>query len=408
MPAKSYSYQGRAQGGGRVKGAFEADSEEAVAAHLADQGIVALSIDPAGRGLNREITVAGFGRTKPTAKDLVVFSRQFATMIGSGLSLVRSLGILEDQTERPGLKKALGELGDDIKAGSSLSAAMLGRSDVFPPIMIHMIRAGETGGFLDGALDRVATVLEADEKLRSKVRGAMVYPLVVLGLMVVIVTGMLLFIVPIFQKMFDDLGGQLPVPTQVLVVAGQNIWWGLPLLVLLVVGGVALYRQRMKDPAFRLRVDALKLKVPVFGQLNKKVAMSRFSRNLGLLLGSGVPILQALEVVSETIGNAKVAQVLAEARFAVSEGRALSAPMLDAPDIFPSMVSHMLQVGEDTGQVEHMLTKVAQFYDLEVETTTDALASLLEPLLIVVLGVVIGAMVVALYLPMFTIYDQIR
>ena len=408
MATRSFTYAGRTFDGQSVKGKLDADSRESAAARLTDQGIVPLSVSAAGTGLNREITLPGLGRSKPNLKDLVVFARQFATMVSSGLSLVRALSILGAQSERPGLKAAIQAVDDDVRAGSALSTAMQRRSDIFPPLMFHMVRAGETGGFLDRALERVATVLEAESKLRSKIRGAMVYPGVVLALMFALVTVMLIFIVPIFESMFADLGGQLPLPTQILVVVSDNIWWILPLTVVLVILGRVAWKRALKDPTFVVRVDALKLKLPVFGKLNQKVAMSRFARNLGMLLGAGVPILQALDVVAETTGNARVSQVIAEVQEAVREGRPLSGPMSENPAIFPPMVSQMLQVGEDTGQVEQMLSKVAEFYDLEVETTTDALASLLEPLLIVVLGVVVGAMVVSLYLPMFSIYDQIR
>ncbi|MCU1405331.1 MAG: type secretion system family protein [Glaciihabitans sp.] len=408
MPTKTFSYHGMNLDGKTIKGKVDADSRETVVSRLADQGIVPMTVAEAGTGFNRDIKIPGLTRTKPTLKDLVVFSRQFATMVSSGLSLVRSLSILGAQAERPGLKAAIGALDDEVRAGSALSAAMQRRGDIFPPLMYHMVRAGETGGFLDKALDRVATVLEAESKLRSKIKGAMVYPLVVLCLMFVLVTVMLIFIVPVFQGLFDQLGGQLPVPTQVLVVLSDNIWWVIPTLVILIIVGRVVWRRAVKNLEFLIRVDTIKLKLPVFGQLNRKVAMSRFARNLGMLLGAGVPILQALDVVAETTGNAKVSQVIGKVQEAVREGKSLSGPMSDNPEIFPAMVSQMLQVGEDTGQVETMLSKVAEFYDLEVETTTDALASLLEPLLIVVLGVVVGAMVVSLYLPMFSIYDQIK
>jgi type IV pilus assembly protein PilC len=408
MATKTFTYQGMTADGATVKGKLDADSRDTVASRLADQGVVPMTIGEAGTGMNRDIVIPGLSRTKPNLKDLVIFSRQFATMVASGLSLVRALGILAAQTERIGLKKAIASIDDEVRAGSSLSAAMQRRGDIFPPLMHNMVRAGETGGFLDRALERVATVLEAESKLRSKIKGAMVYPGVVLVLMFCLVTVMLIFIVPVFQGMFDQLGGQLPVPTQILVVLSDNIWWALPTLLLAVIGFRILWRRLGKNPEVRLRVDTIKLKLPVFGNLNKKVAMSRFSRNLGMLLGAGVPILQALDVVAETTGNARVSQVIGQVQEAVREGRSLSGPMSDNPEIFPPMVSQMLQVGEDTGQVENMLSKVAEFYDLEVETTTDALASLLEPLLIVVLGIVVGAMVVSLYLPMFSIYDQIK
>jgi type IV pilus assembly protein PilC len=406
--SSTYSWAGVTLDGKAVKGKLDGDSSDFVAGRLADMGVVATSVTEAGIGLNRDITIPGLSRTRPTLKDLVIFSRQFSTMVSSGLSLVRSLAILGEQTERPGLKKAIEQIEEDVQAGSSLSGAMESQGDIFPALMIHMVRAGETGGFLDRALDRVALVLEAELKLKSKIKGAAVYPAVVLAMTGVIVAIMLIFIVPVFQGLFDDLGGQLPVPTQILVVLSSNIGWILLGIALLAIFGPILWRRLWKDPAFRVRVDTLKLKLPVFGSLNQKVAMSRFSRNLGMLLGSGVPILQALEVVAQTVGNERISLVINDVQRSVREGRALSGPMTEQPDIFPPMVSQMLQVGEDTGQVEQMLSKVAEFYDLEVETTTDALASLLEPLLIVILGVVVGAMVISLYLPMFSIYDQIR
>lgn len=409
MPTTKYSYQGLTRTGAKVKGKLDAESEAAVTQRLANEGVIATSISGGGTGLNREINIPGLESKKPKLKDLVVFTRQLATMIESGLSLVRALSILQDNTSHAGLRKAVGELEESVQAGISLSAAMEKRDDVFPTLMIHLVRAGEVGGFLDESLKRVATILEADQKLQQKVKSAMTYPMVVLGLTVVIVTIMLIFIVPVFESMFTDLGGDLPLPTRALVVASENIWWALPLLLGIIALIVFLFKRKLKnDHEFRIRFDAAKLKAPLFGPLVLKIAMSRFSRTLGTLMGSGVPLLQALESVAQTTGNARVGQVLLEARTSVSEGRALSAPMADSPDIFPGMVTQMLQVGEDTGQIEAMLAKVAQFYDQEVEAMTDALTSIMEPLLIVILGVVVGGMVIALYLPMFSIYDQIN
>ncbi|WP_156760509.1 type II secretion system F family protein [Microbacterium karelineae] len=406
MSARGYRFEARDTTGARITGQMQAPSPEAVAEHLAADGAIATSVTETGRGLSREIHLRP-GGARPTRRDLVIFIRQFATLVGAGVPLVRSLDALADQTERPSMATAIRALRQDVVAGSALSQAIGAQPRIFPPIVRHMVRAGETAGFLDEALARAATVLEADQRLRTKVRSAMVYPAVVLGIMVVIVTAMLMFVVPIFESMFDDLGGELPVPTRILVVLSSNLWWILPATVVMGIAVAILFRRARRIPDQRRVLDGIALRLPVFGPLNQKVAMSRFARNLGMLLGAGVPVLEALEVVEATVGNRRVADVVGLARDAVRDGRSLSDPLARNPKIFPPLVAHMLRVGEDSGEVESMLEKVAAFYDDDVEATTDALTSLLEPLLIVVLGVAIGAMVVALYLPMFSIYDQI-
>lgn len=406
MTARTFRYEAIDGSGSRVKGRIEADSADAAAARLSAQGRTATRIDATGSGLQREIHLVP-GGGKPSHRELTLFVRQFATLLGSGVPLVRSLAVLAEQAERPALARAIDGLRQEVVAGRALSQALAAQGATFPPILQHMVRAGETAGFLDQALARSATVLESEQRLRSQIRGAMVYPAVVLGIMAIIATIMLVFVVPIFEQMFADLGGELPLPTQILVTLSANIWWILPLVLALVIVAVVLFRRAKKVPAQRRRIDALALKLPVFGQLNRKVAMSRFARNLSMLLGAGVPVLEALEVAEATVGNQRVADVIALVQQGVRDGQPLSAPLAMHPAIFPPMVVQMLQVGEDSGQVEAMLDKVAQFYDEEVETTTRSLTSLLEPLLIVVLGVVVGAMVLALYLPMFSIYDQI-
>jgi type IV pilus assembly protein PilC len=273
--------------------------------------------------------------------------------------------------------------------------------------MIHLIRAGETGGFLDHALESVAYTFEKDVKLRQTIRSAMTYPVVVLGMAVFGMAAMLIFIVPVFQKMFADLGGELPIPTQILVVISQNMVWIAPLLVVAVVAFSFWWRANKHKDGVRRVVDTAKLRLPVFGQLFRKIAIARFARNFSTMTTSGVPILQALAIVGETSGNWVIEQAMHKVQESVRIGRSVAAPLLEEP-VFPSMVSQMVAVGEDAGSMDIMLAKIADFYDDEVQTTTEQLTSLIEPLLIAFIGVVIGGMIVALYLPMFSIFDQIK
>ena len=329
-------------------------------------------------------------------------------MTSSGLTLTRSLGILEEQTEKPALKAAVGQLTADVQAGTTLSKAMSEHPNQFPLLMVNMIGAGETGGFLDDALDRIAKMYESDAALRAKIKSALTYPVIVLIFSLLMGTGVIIFIVPIFEKMFSQLGGKLPAPTEVLVVLSHNAYWVLPLIVVVAVVGLRTYRRKMQNSAaFRLKSDRIKLKIPVFGKLYTKLAIARWARNFGTLLAVGVPVIQALDIVGGTSGNALIGEAMADVRDSVRTGSTIARPMAKHP-IFPSMVVQMLEVGEETGQTSEMLDKVADYYDQEVETATDALTSALEPLLVVLMGLVIGTMVICLYLPMFTIYQNIQ
>jgi type IV pilus assembly protein PilC len=404
---KTFTYEALDPSGSIVKGKIESESEDAAAKTLSGQRLVPLDIAGEGSGLNQEIRIPGLGgRTK--LKDLAVFARQFASMTASGLTLLRSLAILEEQTQKPKFKEAVTRVRADVQGGSTLSAAMAQHPDHFPPLMVGMIRAGETGGFLDDALSRIARMYEADANLRAKIKSAMTYPVIVLLFSLLLGAGVIMFIVPIFEKMFVNLGGKLPLPTQIMVSLSHNMYWVLPLLIVGAVGLLRGYRHLMKNnPAFRLKADRLKLRLPVFGSLFTKLALSRWSRNLGTLLGVGVPVIQALEVVGETSGNALVSVAMEDVREQVRVGGRISA-VLDKHPLFPSMVTQMVEVGEETGQITDMLDKVADYYDKEVETATESLTSAMEPLLVVLLGAVIGTMVVCLYLPMFTIYQHIQ
>jgi type IV pilus assembly protein PilC len=404
--ADSFAYRVRTREGRVLEGKMEGDGEAAVAARLRAQGLLPVEISKEAKvKLKTELRILP---EKVKLKDLAIFSRQFATMISSGLSLLRTLNILSEQTENSLLAKTTGALRDDVERGSSLSAAMSKHPKVFSELYVSMVRAGETGGQLDTILLRVADTFEADYKLRQKVKTAMTYPVIVAGIAVLLVTIMLLFVVPTFAKMFDDLGGELPLPTKILVVVSAQTKILAPLFVVFcVIGTIAYKRARAANAEFRLRADRIKLKIPVFGQLFRKVALSRFSRTLGLLMRAGVPVLQALDTVAGATGN----EVLARAALAVKEsvrtGESMARPLEDQA-VFPPMVVQMISVGEDTGALDAMLDKIADFYDQEVESLTESLTAMIEPIMIAVLGGIVGGMVVALYLPMFKIYELIK
>jgi len=404
---RTYDYQSIDATGRRAKGRVEAASESAAAASLRAQGVVPLAISESGTGLRREITLPGLaGRT--TLRDLAVFSRQFATMASSGLSLLRSLGVLEAQTTKAPLRRAIAEVRLDIEGGAALSTALARHDRVFPELMVALVRAGEAGGFLDQALERIAVNFEKDAAVRAKIKGALTYPVIVIGFSALLITGVLVFIVPIFERMFREFGGSLPLPTQIIVSASHSLAWSGPLAVVLgAVGSVLLRRALRRSPALRLRMDRLKLRVPVLGGLFRKLALSRFARNLGTLLGAGVPVLLAIDVVGGTTGNAVIAEAMTDLQAAVRDGAPMSVP-LRQHEVFPSMVTQMVQVGEESGQISQMLDKVADFYDREVDAAAESLTAAIEPIMVLLMGAIVGTMVVCLYLPMFTIYQHIQ
>jgi len=406
---RTFAYTARDAGGKVVKGKVDASSEAAVVTKLRTMGVAPISVDESlgGTGLSREISFATFTKKNVGLKDLAVMSRQMATMIGAGLSLIRTLNILADQTENKELARVLALLRNDVENGLSLSDGMLKHPVVFPPLMIHLVRAGETGGFLDTSLEGAADNFEADVKLRDTIKSALTYPVIVLIMAVVAVIGMLIFIVPVFENMFAGLGGELPLPTQILVVISRNMIWAVPLLVVSAIVFSVWWRANKHTEQVRSFVDPLKLKLPVFGSLFTKVAVARFARNFSTMMGAGVPILQALGIVGETSGNYVIETALKKVQESVRQGKSVSGPLALEP-VFPSMVVQMIAVGEDSGSMEVMLDKIADFYEAEVDTTTKALTSLIEPLMIAFIGVVIGGMIVALYLPVFTIFDQIK
>jgi len=406
--AATYAYKGRDAAGKVVKGRIDAMTEGAVANRLRTMGIAPLSIEEASgaTGLQMEINFGGFGN-KVSLKDLAVMSRQMATMITSGLSLLRTLSILAEQTVNPELKKILTSITREVESGSSLSEATARHSRVFPPIMISLIRAGETGGFLDGALLSVAKNFEAEVKLRGTIKSAMTYPVIVFIMAIIAVIAMLVFIVPIFQTMFEGFGSELPLPTQMLVWLSSIMWWFLPLLIITSIIFSIWWSRNKNTERVRKVVDPWKLRLPVFGQLFRKIAIGRFSRNFSAMMAAGVPILQVLHIVGETSGNWVMEEALRKVAESVRQGRTVAEP-LSQEKVFPSMVTQMISVGEDAGALEQMLEKIADFYDEEVQSATEQLTAMIEPLMIAFLGVVVGGMIVALYLPIFSIFTLLE
>ena len=399
-----YHYKVRDRNGNIVEGVVEAESKTAVRDKLRSMGATPLDIKEAATGLQREIK---FGMPKQVKmKDLAVFARQFATMIDSGLAMLRSLQILAEQTENEELRKVLRMVKSDVESGSPLSEAFSKHPKVFPMLMVNMTRAGEVGGFLDKTMLEIAEAYEAEVRLKGKIKSAMTYPVVVFVLAMLMCVAMLIFVVPVFSKMFENLGGELPAPTKVLVFMSQSLKSGLPLLAILGFAGVFTWRKYSTHPAVRNVLDPLKLRLPVFGALFQKIALARFARNFGTLLSAGVPILQCLDIVADTTGSVVIARAVRSVQDSVRQGESIAKP-LSAHEVFPPMVVQMMSVGEDTGALDQMLGKIAEFYDQEVEATTEALTALIEPLMIAFLGGIVGSMIVALYMPIFKVFNLI-
>lgn len=406
MSTVTFEYKVRDKTGALKTGKLDAESQAQVASKLKTMGYAPVSITQSNAGLQKEISLPGF-TPRVKLKDLAIFSRQFSTMINSGLSLLRSLNILTEQTDNKELARVLKEVRNDIESGSSLSGAMSKHSVVFPPLMVNMVKAGEVGGFLDSVLLQLADNFEAEVRLRGKVKSAMTYPAVVFVMAILMCVGMLLFIVPVFAGMFSTLGGQLPLPTRVLMILSDGLKSYFPILLGLLVVAAFVWRKVRGTDRVRNVVDPLKLKIPVFGPLFCKIALSRFSRNLGTMMKSGVPILQSLDIVADTTGNVVLARAIRDVQDSVRTGESIAGPLQQHP-VFPSMVVQMMAVGEDTGALDSMLMKISDFYDQEVEATTESLTALIEPLMIAILGAVVGSMIIALYMPIFGIFDLIE
>lgn len=402
--SQRFNYTARDARGEMTSGQITADSESSAAKRLQAMGMAPLTIRPVTSTSLRAVNI-GTKRVKP--KDLALFSRQFGTMIAAGLPIVRAVHALSAQTDHPTLKQVLPAVQSDLERGNSLSTALARHPRVFPPLMIGMVSAGEVSGSLSHSLDTVATTYTKEAQLRSKVVAAMLYPTIVLGIAVLMVIGMLIFVVPRFTKIFAQLGGQLPLPTRILVAVSDMMVYILPISVVLLVAFMFWWRKNKNTRRVREVVDPLKFRIPIFGKFFQKVAIARFARSFASLLESGVPMLQTLDIVSTTSGSIVIGDSLQEIKREVAGGRNIAQPM-EKYDIFPPLVVQMVATGEETGALPDMLQKISEFYESEVDTAAEGLSSILEPILIVLLAGVVGGMVVALYLPMFKVYDLIK
>jgi len=393
-----YVWEGRSRKGTIEKGEISANNEAAVRLQLRRQQIQALKIQVKPKDILKSLKFPKSRRVKE--KELVVFTRQFATMIDAGLPLVQCLEILASQQQNAAFKDILSKVKGDVEAGSTFADALRHHPRVFNDLFCNLVAAGEAGGILDTILNRLAAYIEKTMNLKKKVKGAMVYPSVVLSIALVVVAGLLLFVIPVFQKMFADMGGTLPAFTQFVIYLSEMmrryflfIAGG---MVILAVAFVRWYRTEKG----RMIVDDLLLKIPVMGPLIKKVAIAKFTRTLGTMLSSGVPIMEGLDIVARTSGNKTIERAILRTKASIGEGKTIAEP-LGASKIFPAMVVQMISVGESTGALDSMLSKIADFYDDEVDAAVAALTSLIEPALMVFLGITVGGLVIAMYLPIF-------
>ena len=400
--ALTFDYKVRDRSGSLVEGQLDGDSMALVVRRLREMGYMPISVTPKSAvTLKTEIKIPGIsGRIK--LREIAVMTRQLSTMVDSGLSVVRSLGILGAQVDNPELARIINEVRTDLEHGSSLSAACAKHPKAFSKLYCTLIQAGEVGGNLDDVLTDLADTIEKQAQLNKTIKSAMTYPAVVLTVMALIFSAMIIFIVPVFQNLFKTLGGKLPLPTQILIDVSNvmtSVW--VFAVIAVVVGSIIGVKKWIATEDGRRVWDRWMLKPPVFGQLFHKVGLARVTNTLGSLIGSGVPILEALDISAETAGNVTIGAVLLEAKQGVREGRPLADTLREHEDIIPALMVQMIEVGEQTGVLDGMLKKVAVFYDQEVEVTVNNLTALLEPLLTVVMGAGVGMMVIALYLPMF-------
>ncbi|MDY6910095.1 MAG: type II secretion system F family protein [Thermodesulfobacteriota bacterium] len=398
-----FLWRGIDRKGKKIKGEIEADNAAIARQLLVRQGVDIQSLKPKPKDILEYIPLL---QQKVQEKDLVLFVRQFATMIDAGLPIIQCLEILRDQTENKAFRRVLKDIRKSVEEGMTFSESLMKHPKVFDKLFVNLVAAGEAGGILDVTLNRLAAYLEKVAKLKKKVKGAMTYPGVVVGIAVIVIAVILIYVIPVFAGLFRDAGAPLPALTVVVITASefvQNYFHWILGGVFLAAVGFGRFRKTDKG---RHLTDRIFLKLPVFGMLLKKVALARVCRTLGTMLGSGVPILDSMDLVAATAGNTVIERAVRRARDAVSQGRPIADPLAES-GMFPPMVIHMVTVGEATGALDNMLEKVADFYDEEVDTTVEALTSLLEPLLIVFLGVTIGGLLVAMYLPIFQIADVV-
>ena len=392
----SYIWKGKNVAGQAQSGVVTVDSRDQVLSFLRKQRITVVSVQEKPKDIKFRLP----GRKGVSTRELAVFTRQFATMIDSGLPLVQCLEILGKQASNEYFKKVIEEVTADVEAGSTLSESLARHSNPFDNLFVHMVNAGEAGGILDTILARLATYIEKSDSLKRKVKSALTYPAVVLLVASGVTIFMLTAIIPTFANLFKDFGAELPLPTKIVMGMSnflRSTWW---LLILIAVGLAFLFKRYYATNGGRHRIDAMTLRVPVLGDVLKKASVARFTRTLGTLVSSGVPILKGLEITAETAGNVILSDAIKETRSSIGQGETISGP-LSKCDVFPPMVVQMIAVGEETGALDAMLSKIADFYDDEVDTAVATLTSVIEPVLIVIMGVIVGGMVIAMYMPMF-------
>jgi len=400
-----FGYEAVDNKGRTLKGAMEADSEQLVLAKLHEQGLHVVRVEQ-----QREKTklFGGFGKPKkPKLQALVVFTRQFATMIDAGIPILRCLDILHTQTKDAALKNALDSVRKDVKSGMALNEAMEKHPLVFSDLFVNMIRAAEVAGILDQILDRLATFLEKDLEVRQKIKSAMMYPVMVLVFSFLVLVALFMFVLPKFKEIFASMNVEMPAMTKFLFSASDFLigyWWALAGLA---IGMVFVLKAYIRKPKGKYQYDWLKLRFPIFGELVLKLAVARFARTLGVLVSSGVPLMRTLEIVGQTSGNQVLAHAIEGTRQSIREGQPLSAPFA-ATGLFPAMVIHMMDIGEESGRLSEMMVKIADFYEQEVDATIKGLTSMIEPLLIVFLGGVVGFIAISIMMPMFKLINAIQ
>ena len=392
-----FMWKGEDRTGATQKGEIEAPHEHAVRAQLRRMQIKPTRIKQKGKDILENVA---FFQPKVKQTDVVIFARQFATMINAGLPLIQSLDILQSQQENKTFKKVLKQLKDNVEEGTTLADAMGKHPKIFDELFVNMIAAGEVGGILDTILNRLSAYMEKALKLKRQVKGAMTYPAIVLVIAVLVIAVILIFVIPVFEQMFADFGGTLPVPTQIVVGISNfvkgNVHWMIIGIGLLVYG----FKRFYNTEKGRALMDDLVLKAPIFGPLLRKVAVSKFTRTMSTMISSGVPILEALDIVAKTAGNKTVEEAIYNVRSGITQGRTMAEPLGES-GVFPSMVVQMVAVGEQTGALDAMLGKIADFYDDEVDAAVEGLTSMIEPFMMVFLGTTIGGLVIAMYLPIF-------
>ena len=396
-----FLWEGKTAQGRVLKGEIEAPNLEAVFAILRDRRIrpIPNRIREKGRGLDAEIKIPGFGE-KLKARDLSVFTRQFAAMIDAGLPIVQCLDIQTEQSESKVLRNTLRAIKQDVEGGSTLAEALRKHPKIFDDLYVNMVDAGEAGGVLNAILNRIALFIEKANKLKKKVKGAMIYPCTIIGVAIVVVAILLIFVIPVFAELYGSMGKALPAPTQITINISNWVRANFLYMIFALVGIIVGIRSYYKTDNGQMNIDRLLLRLPVVGDLLRKVAVARFSQNMAILLSSGVPILDGLAITARTAGNRVIEKAIMDSRVSISQGRTVAEPLRESK-IFPPMVCQMVAVGENTGGLDTMLRKVAELYEDEVDDAVANLTALMEPMIMVILGVILGGLVISMYLPIF-------